>query len=151
MQNFRLLRALGQSRKPVVLKRGMAAKVEDLLTAAEHILAEGNPNVILCERGIHTLETATRNTLDLSAVPLIKQRSHLPVLVDPSHGTGIRELVAPMAKAAVACGADGILVEVHHRPEEALSDGQQSLYPDQFAAMMRELGPFVAAAWMTLT
>jgi 3-deoxy-7-phosphoheptulonate synthase len=151
MQNFRLLKALGQSRKPVVLKRGMAAKVEDLLTAAEYILSEGNPNVILCERGIQTFETATRNTLDLSAVPLIKQRSHLPVLVDPSHGTGIRELVAPMAKAAVACGADGVLVEVHYRPEEALSDGHQSLDPEQFAAMMRELGPFIAAAGRTLS
>ncbi len=146
MQNFRLLKALGQSRKPVVLKRGMAAKVDDLLTAAEYILAEGNPNVILCERGIQTFETATRNTLDLSAVPLIKQRSHLPVLVDPSHGTGIRDLVAPMARAAAACGADGILVEVHRNPEDALSDGKQSLYPDQFAAMMRDLAPFVAAA-----
>lgn len=150
MQNFRLLRALGQSRKPVVLKRGIAARVEDLLLAAEYILAEGNPNVILCERGIQTFETATRNTLDLNAIPLIKQRSHLPVLVDPSHGTGLRELVGPMAKAAAACGADGLLLEVHHAPEQALSDGRQSLYPEQFAILMRELAPFVAAAGKTL-
>jgi len=139
MQNFRLLQALGRSRKPVILKRGMAAKVDDLLLAAEYILAEGNPNVILCERGITTFETATRNTLDLNAIPVIKQRSHLPILVDPSHGTGFRELVSPMAKAALACGADGILVEVHHDPPNALSDGRQSLFPEQFAAMMREL------------
>jgi len=139
MQNFRLLQALGRSRKPVILKRGMAAKVEDLLLAAEYILAEGNPNVILCERGITTFETATRNTLDLSAIPVIKQRSHLPILVDPSHGTGLRELVPPMAKAALACGADGILVEVHCDPPNALSDGRQSLFPEDFAAMMREL------------
>ena len=139
MQNFRLLQALGRSRKPVILKRGMAAKVDDLLLAAEYILAEGNPNVILCERGITTFETATRNTLDLNAIPVIKQRSHLPILVDPSHGTGYRELVSPMAKAALACGADGILVEVHHDPPNALSDGRQSLFPEQFAAMMREL------------
>lgn len=150
MQNFRLLKALGQSRKPVILKRGMAAKVDDLLMAAEYILAEGNPNVILCERGIQTFETTTRNTLDLNAIPVIKQRSHLPILVDPSHGTGIRDLVAPMAKAAAACGADGILVEVHCNPEEALSDGKQSLYPDQFAALMRELRPFAAAAGKAL-
>ncbi|MGQ0702173.1 MAG: 3-deoxy-7-phosphoheptulonate synthase [Gemmatimonadales bacterium] len=145
MQNFRLLQALGKSRKPVVLKRGPAAKVDDLLLAAEYILAEGNPNVILCERGITTFETATRNTLDLNAVPLIKQRSHLPVLVDPSHGTGLRELVPPMAKAALACGADGILVEVHYDPAQALSDGRQSLYPEQFAQMMRELRTIAAA------
>ena len=146
MQNFRLLRELGQQTKPVILKRGMAAKVEDLLMAAEYILAEGNPNVVLCERGIKTFETATRNTLDLSAVPVIKKLSHLPVMVDPSHGTGVREYVAPMAKAAAACGADGILVEVHHDPRAALSDGAQSLYPDQFTALMRELEPFVHAA-----
>ena len=146
MQNFRLLKALGQSRKPVILKRGMAARIEDLLLAAEYILAEGNPNVILCERGIQTFETATRNTLDLNAIPVIKQKSHLPILVDPSHGTGYRELVAPMAKAAAACGADGLLIEVHCAPEEALSDGRQSLYPEQFATLMAELQPFVTAA-----
>jgi 3-deoxy-7-phosphoheptulonate synthase len=150
MQNFRLLAAVGHSGKPVVLKRGMAAEVKDLLLAAEYIVAEGNPDVILCERGIRTFETATRNTLDLAAVALIKRRSHLPVIVDPSHGTGIRELVAPMAKAAAACGADGIMVEVHRAPVEALSDGQQSLFPEQFAALMSELRPFVEAAGRTL-
>jgi 3-deoxy-7-phosphoheptulonate synthase len=146
MQNFRLLKALGQSRKPVILKRGMAASVDDLLLAAEYILSEGNPNVILCERGIRTFETATRNTLDLNAIPHIKQHSHLPVIVDPSHGTGVREYVAPMARAAVACGADGLLVEVHHSPKEALSDGHQSLDPRGFAQLMKSLRPFVAAA-----
>lgn len=150
MQNFRLLRELGQARKPVFLKRGMAARVEDLLLAAEYILAEGNPDVVLCERGIKTFETATRNTLDLNAVPLIKRKSHLPVVVDPSHGTGLRDLVPPMAKAAAACGADGLLVEVHCAPEEALSDGKQSLYPEQFEALMRELEPFAAAAGKVL-
>ncbi|HUG27764.1 MAG TPA: 3-deoxy-7-phosphoheptulonate synthase [Gemmatimonadales bacterium] len=151
MQNFRLLKALGQSRKPVVLKRGMAARVDDLLMAAEYILAEGNPNVILCERGIQTFETATRNTLDLNAIPVIKSRSHLPILVDPSHGTGIRDLVSPMAKAAAACGADGLLIEVHSNPAEAWSDGKQSLYPEQFATLMREIAPFITAAGKTLT
>ncbi len=145
MQNFRLLKELGQSSKPVILKRGLAAKIEDLLMAAEYILSRGNPNVVLCERGITTFETATRNTLDLNAIPFIKQRSHLPVLVDPSHGTGIRELVAPMAKAAVACGADGVLVEVHQNPSAALSDGQQSLYPEQFECLMRDIKPLLAA------
>ncbi|MDD5094574.1 MAG: 3-deoxy-7-phosphoheptulonate synthase [Dehalococcoidia bacterium] len=146
MQNFRLLTKLGQSQKPVILKRGMAASVEDLLLAAEYIVAEGNPNVILCERGIRTFETATRNTLDLNAIPHIKLKSHLPVIVDPSHGTGVRDYVSPMAKAAVACGADGLLIEVHVNPSEALSDGQQSLYPEQFSRLMKELRPFVAAA-----
>ncbi len=150
MQNFRLLQAVGQSRKPVILKRGMAAKVDDLLMAAEYVLAEGNPNVILCERGIKTFETATRNTLDLNAIPVIKLRSHLPVIVDPSHGTGVRELVAPMARAGAACGADGIIVEVHPHPEAALSDGKQSLYPAQFDAMMRELASLVPVLGKTL-
>jgi 3-deoxy-7-phosphoheptulonate synthase len=150
MQNYRLLQALGRSRKPVILKRGMAARVDDLLLAAEYILAEGNPNVVLCERGITTFETATRNTLDLNAIPVIKQRSHLPVLVDPSHGTGFRELVTPMAKAALACGADGLLVEVHCDPPHALSDGRQSLFPEQFAAMMRELRPIADAVGKVL-
>jgi 3-deoxy-7-phosphoheptulonate synthase len=150
MQNFRLLKEFGQSGKPVVLKRGGAAQVEDLLLAAEYILAEGNPNVILCERGIRTFETSTRNTLDLSAIPLIKSRSHLPILVDPSHGTGIRDLVPPMAKAAAACGADGLLVEVHHRPDQALSDGKQSLFPRQLATLMKEIEPFVTAAGKSL-
>ncbi|MFQ5559427.1 MAG: 3-deoxy-7-phosphoheptulonate synthase [Nitrospinota bacterium] len=146
MQNFRLLKALGQSKKPIILKRGMAATVEDLLLAGEYILAEGNANLIFCERGIRTFETATRNTLDLSAIPYIKQHSHLPVLVDPSHGTGVREFVIPMAKAAVACGADGILVEAHPSPKDALSDGHQSLGPSGFEALMTEIAPFVLAA-----
>lgn len=143
MQNFRLLMELGLSRKPVLLKRGMAATIEDLLMAAEYILAQGNPNVILCERGIRTFETATRNTLDLNAIPFIKQRSHLPVLVDPSHGTGLRELVAPMSLAAAAAGADGLLIEVHQNPAVAMSDGRQSLYPDQFADLMDRIRPLV--------
>ncbi len=150
MQNFRLLKALGQSVKSIILKRGMAATVEDLLLAAEYIVSEGNPNVILCERGIRTFETATRNTLDLNAIPFIKQHSHLPVIVDPSHGTGIREFVAPMSKAAAACGADGIIIEVHCDPRNALSDGQQSLDPAQFGRLMSELRPFVEAAGKTL-
>lgn len=150
MQNFRMLRRLGQSRKPVILKRGMAALVDDLLLAAEYIVAEGNPNVILCERGIRTFETATRNTLDLNAIPYIKRHSHLPVLVDPSHGTGVREFVGPMAKAAAACGADGLMIEVHVDPKTALSDGQQSLYPEQFTQLMQELRPFVQAAGRSL-
>ena len=146
MQNFRVLQALGRCEKPVILKRGFAASINDLLLAAEYIVGEGNPNVILCERGIKTFEQATRNTLDLSAVPYIKQKSHLPILVDPSHGTGIRELISPMAKAAAACGADGLMIEVHFDPVQALSDGQQSLYPEQFAALMRDLRPFVEAS-----
>lgn len=143
MQNFKLLRTLGKSRKPVLLKRGMAAKVEDLLLAAEYIVAEGNPNVILCERGIRTFETCTRNTLDLNAIPYIKEKTHLPVLVDPSHGTGVRDYVIPMARAAAACGADGLIIEVHPNPKIALSDGQQSLYPKQFEQLMREIAPIV--------
>ena len=145
MQNYRLLQALGRSRKPVILKRGMAARVDDLLLAAEYILAEGNPNVVLCERGITTFENSTRNTLDLNAIPVIKQRSHLPIIVDPSHGTGFRELVPAMAKAALACGADGLLVEVHCDPPNAMSDGRQSLFPEQFATLMRELRPIADA------
>lgn len=150
MQNFALLKELGQRRKPVILKRGFAAKVEDLLLAAEYIVSEGNPHVILCERGIRTFETCTRNTLDLSAIPYLKATTHLPVIVDPSHGTGIRELVAPMAYAAAACGADGIIIEVHHDPKVALSDGKQSLLPEQFAKMMVELKRFVEAADRTM-
>lgn len=146
MQNFRLLTELGQRRKPVILKRGFAAKVEDLLLAAEYIVSEGNPNVILCERGIRTFETCTRNTLDLNAVPYLKSRSHLPVIVDPSHGTGVRDLVAPMAFASAACGADGLIIEVHPDPKSALSDGMQSLTPEQFATMMKDLKRFVLAA-----
>jgi 3-deoxy-7-phosphoheptulonate synthase len=139
MQNFALLKAVGRSGKPVVLKRGMAAKIEDLLLAAEYVLAAGNSQLILCERGIRTFETATRNTLDLAAVPLLKAKSHLPVLVDPSHATGIRELVIPMALAAAAAGADGVMVEVHIDPPSALSDGPQSLFPEQMLALGRQL------------
>lgn len=145
MQNFALLRAVGGAGRPVVLKRGMAARIEDLLLAAEYLLAAGNDQVVLVERGIRTFETATRNTLDLNAIPYIKQKTHLPVLVDPSHGTGIRDLVTPMALAAAACGADGLLVEVHENPAAALSDGAQSLYPSGFGALMRALGPVVRA------
>jgi 3-deoxy-7-phosphoheptulonate synthase len=150
MQNFRLLQALGKCQRPVILKRGMAANMDDWLLAAEYIISEGNPDVILCERGIKTFETATRSTLDLNAVPYAKQRCHLPVIVDPSHGTGKRELVAPMARAAAACGADGIMVEVHHDPAGALSDGFQSLGPERFGNLMRDLRPIVEACGRTL-
>ncbi len=140
MQNFDLLREVGKIKKPVLLKRGMSATLEEFLAAAEYILAEGNPHVILCERGIRTFETATRNTLDLSIVPLIKEISHLPVMVDPSHATGKRSLVAPMSKAALVAGAHGVLVEVHPEPEKALSDGPQSLTFGGFEHLMAELG-----------
>ena len=145
MQNFALLRALGKVRRPVLLKRGLAATVEEWLLAAEYLLDGGNTQVILCERGIRTFETATRNTLDLASVALVKQRSHLPVLVDPSHATGMRELVIPMALAAAAAGADGLLVEVHARPEEALCDGRQALTPELFAELMQKLPPVLHA------
>jgi 3-deoxy-7-phosphoheptulonate synthase len=145
MGNFSLQRAVGKVNKPGLLKRGLAAKIEELLLAAEYLLAAGNDQVVLCERGIRTFETATRNTLDLNAVPYIKQKTHLPVVVDPSHGTGIRELVIPMALAAAACGADGLLVEVHENPAAALSDGAQSLYPDGFRDLMAALRPVVNA------
>jgi 3-deoxy-7-phosphoheptulonate synthase len=139
MQNYHLLRALGEVRKPVLLKRGMSAMIEELLLSAEYIMSGGNYNVILCERGIRTFETYTRNTLDIAAIPAIKKLSHLPIFADPSHGTGRRDKVAPMARAAVAAGADGLLIEVHPDPEHALSDGAQSLFPDQFETLMREL------------
>ncbi|MFI5173861.1 MAG: 3-deoxy-7-phosphoheptulonate synthase [Terriglobia bacterium] len=139
MQNFEMLKALGKIRKPVLLKRGMSATIEEWLMSAEYILTGGNHHVILCERGIRTFETYTRNTLDISAIPVVKKLSHLPIIVDPSHGTGRRDKVAPMARAAVAAGADGILIEVHHEPEKALCDGAQSLYPDQFEQLMKEL------------
>jgi 3-deoxy-7-phosphoheptulonate synthase len=139
MQNFDLLKALGGIDKPVVLKRGPSATVEEWLLAAEYILQGGNQRVILCERGIRTFEDATRNTLDLSAIPVVKTLSHLPIIVDPSHGTGRRDKVSPMARAAVAAGADGIMVEVHNNPDQALSDGPQSLYPEHFAQLMNEL------------
>lgn len=150
MHNFSLLRAVGRCGKPVVLKRGLSATIEELLLAAEYILASGNEQVILCERGIRTFETATRNTLDLNAVPYIKRKSHLPVLVDPSHGTGVRDLVTPMALAATACGADGVMVEVHENPPAALSDGAQSLYPDQFAELVQALAPVAQAVGRSL-
>jgi len=139
MQNFTLLRELGRTRKPVLLKRGISATVEEWLLSAEYVLAGGNTQVVLCERGIRTFETATRNTLDISAIPIVKQLSHLPVFVDPSHGTGRRDKVAPMARAAVAAGADGLLIEVHCDPDHAMSDGAQSLYPAQFDRLMAEL------------
>jgi len=139
MQNFSLLKAVGRCGKPVVLKRGMAAKVEDLLLAAEYMLAEGNEQVILCERGIRTFETATRNTFDISAIPVVKKLSHLPIVADPSHGAGRRDMVAPMARAAVAAGADGLIIEVHCDPDHALSDGAQSMFPAQFDRLMAEL------------
>ncbi|HEV2489156.1 MAG TPA: 3-deoxy-7-phosphoheptulonate synthase [Candidatus Acidoferrales bacterium] len=139
MQNYHLLRALGEVRKPVLLKRGMSATIEELLLSAEYIMSGGNYSVILCERGIRTFETSTRNTLDIAAIPVIKKLSHLPIIADPSHGTGRRDKVAPMARAAVAAGADGLLIEVHNDPEHALSDGAQSLYPEQFAQLMAEL------------
>jgi 3-deoxy-7-phosphoheptulonate synthase len=139
MQNFNLLRELGKIRKPVLLKRGIAATLEELLLSAEYILAGGNYDVILCERGIRTFETYTRNTMDISAIPIIHKLSHLPMTADPSHGTGRRDKVAPMARAAVAAGADALLIEVHHDPEHALSDGAQSLFPEQFEELMQEL------------
>jgi 3-deoxy-7-phosphoheptulonate synthase len=139
MQNFNLLRELGKVRKPVLLKRGIAATIEELLLSAEYLMAGGNYDVILCERGIRTFETYTRNTLDISAIPIVKKLSHLPILADPSHGTGRRDKVSPMGRAAIAAGADGLLVEVHNCPDKALSDGAQSLYPEQFAKLMGEL------------
>lgn len=139
MQNFNLLRELGKVSKPVLLKRGIAATLEELLLSAEYIMAGGNYQVILCERGIRTFETYTRNTLDISAIPIIKKLSHLPMTADPSHGTGRRDKVSPMARAAVAAGADALLIEVHPCPDKALSDGAQSLYPEQFTKLMGEL------------
>ena len=139
MQNYPLLKEVGMCRKPILLKRGMMATLEEFLLAAEYILHQGNDQVILCERGIRTFETSTRNTLDLSAVPMLKRLSHLPVIVDPSHGTGVRWMVPPMAKAAVAVGADGLIIEVHYKPEEALCDGYQSLNLDEFDRLISDL------------
>lgn len=139
MQNYSLLKKAGKAGKPVLLKRGMSATIQELLLSAEYILAEGNPDVILCERGIRGFDTATRNLLDLAAIPAVHSASHLPIIADPSHGTGHRDLVVPMARAAVAAGADGLLVEVHPTPDRALSDGAQSLFPEQFEKMMREI------------
>jgi 3-deoxy-7-phosphoheptulonate synthase len=149
-QNFSLLRSLGRLKKPILLKRGMSTRLEEFVMAAEYILSEGNPNVVLCERGIRTFETATRNTLDLNAVPLLKEWTHLPVIVDPSHGTGIWTLVAPMALAAVAAGADGLLIEVHPEPRAALSDGPQQLKPERFSALMAALRPVAEAVGRSL-
>jgi 3-deoxy-7-phosphoheptulonate synthase len=145
MQNYPLLKELGMCRKPVLLKRGLMASIEEFLNAAEYILSQGNENIILCERGIRTFETSTRNTLDLSAVPMLKRLSHLPVIVDPSHGTGLRWMVPSLSKAAVAVGADGLLLEVHYRPEEALCDGKQSLSLTEFDLLMVELRNIVLA------
>ena len=139
MQNFPLLKEIGKSGKPILLKRGMMATIKEFLLAAEYVLHEGNDQVVLCERGIRTFETSTRNTLDLSAVPMLKSLSHLPVMVDPSHGTGVRWMVPAMAKAAIAAGADGLIMEVHNKPDEALCDGEQSLELDEFTSLMKEL------------
>ncbi|MDR1990112.1 MAG: 3-deoxy-7-phosphoheptulonate synthase [Acidobacteriaceae bacterium] len=150
MQNFTLLRELGRSRKPVLLKRGISATIEEWLLSAEYVLSGGNTNVILCERGIRTFETATRNTFDISAIPVVKKMSHLPVVADPSHGAGRRDMVAPMARAAVAAGADGLLIEVHCDPDHALSDGAQSLFPAQFDRLMAELRIIAPALGRTI-
>ncbi|HOE67059.1 MAG TPA: 3-deoxy-7-phosphoheptulonate synthase [Candidatus Hydrogenedentes bacterium] len=150
MQNYGLLKAVGRARRPVFLKRGMMSTINELLMSAEYIMSEGNPNVILCERGIRTFETETRNTLDLSAVPVLKKLTHLPVVVDPSHGTGHWDLVTPMSCAAVACGADGLMLEVHPRPEEAFSDGPQSLKPKRFEQLMEALRPLLAVMGKTM-
>lgn len=145
MQNFSLLRRAGRAGKPVLLKRGMAATVKDLLLSAEYLLAEGNGNVILCERGVRGFDTHTRNLLDLTAIPVVKSLSHLPIIADPSHGTGLRAKVIPMARAAVAAGADGLMIEVHPDPERAMSDGAQSLYPPQFDELMAQIGVIAQA------
>ncbi len=144
MQNFYLLKEAGKTGLPVLLKRGLSATVDEWLNAAEYIMSEGNENVVLCERGIRTFETATRNTLDISAIPVIRAKSHLPIIVDPSHATGVRDYVAPLAKCAVAAGADGLMIETHPCPEKALSDGPQSLTFPQFDALCEELRPFIA-------
>ncbi len=149
MQNYGLLSRLRETKKPVMLKRRMMSKIDELLLSAEYILSSGNYNVILCERGIRTFETATRNTFDLNAIPVIKKMSHLPIIADPSHGTGHWEYVNPMAKAAVAAGADGLMIEVHPHPEQALSDGAQSLRPDKFLKLVAELKPFIEASGRT--
>jgi 3-deoxy-7-phosphoheptulonate synthase len=150
MQNFNLLRELGLVRKPVLLKRGIAATIEELLLSAEYVLAGGNYDLMLCERGIRTFETYTRNTMDISAIPVVKKLSHLPILGDPSHGTGRRDKVAPMARATVAAGGDGLLIEVHPNPDKALSDGAQSLFPEQFAKLMDELRVIAPAVGRTV-
>ena len=150
MQNFNLLKELGKVSKPVLLKRGISATIEELLLSAEYIMAGGNYEIVLCERGIRTFENATRNTLDVSAIPVVQKLSHLPIIADPSHATGRRDKVVPMARAAVAAGADGLLVEVHHAPEKALSDGAQALYPAQFVQLMKELKMIAPAVGRTM-
>jgi len=150
MQNFALLKRLGRMRKPVLLKRGMMSTLKELLMSAEYVVSQGNPDVILCERGIRTFETYTRNTLDIAAVPALKQLSHLPVIVDPSHGTGKRSLIPPVSRAAVAVGADGLIIEVHPNPEEAFSDGQQSLLPEEFSALMQGVRKYLDVEGKTL-
>ena len=143
-QNFELLKEAGKIRKPVMLKRGLAATIDEWLNAAEYIMSEGNEDVILCERGIRTFETSTRNTLDISAVPVIKNKSHLPIIVDPSHASGVRAYIEPLSKAAVAVGADGLMIEVHPCPEKALSDGAQSLNPEDFKKLTSDLRPYIS-------
>jgi 3-deoxy-7-phosphoheptulonate synthase len=150
MQNFNLLREVGKVRKPVLLKRGIAATIEELLLSAEYIMSGGNYDVILCERGIRTFETYTRNTMDISAIPIVQKLSHLPITADPSHGTGLRDKVAPMARASVAAGADALLIEVHPSPDEALSDGAQSLFPEQFTELMEQLRMIAPAVGRTI-
>ena len=150
MQNFNLLKELGKVSKPVLLKRGISATIEELLLSAEYIMSGGNYNIVLCERGIRTFENATRNTLDVSAIPVVQKLSHLPIIADPSHATGRRDKVVPMARAALAAGADGLLVEVHHDPEKALSDGAQALYPAQFVQLMKELKMIAPAVGRTI-
>jgi 3-deoxy-7-phosphoheptulonate synthase len=150
MQNFNLLRELGKIRKPVMMKRGIAATIEEMLLSAEYIMSGGNYDVVLCERGIRTFETYTRNTMDISAIPIVHKLSHLPIAADPSHGTGRREKVSPMARASVAAGADAVIVEVHHQPDKALSDGAQSLYPQQFEQLMDSLRIIAPAVGRTV-
>jgi 3-deoxy-7-phosphoheptulonate synthase len=151
MQNYPLLRKVGRIGKPILLKRGLSATIEELLLAAEYVIAEGNPNVILCERGVRSFDTQTRNLLDLTAIPVVKSLSHLPIIADPSHGTGVRAKVTPMARAAVAAGADGLMVEVHPDPNHALSDGAQSLYPDQFRELLDQIRVIARAIDRELT
>jgi 3-deoxy-7-phosphoheptulonate synthase len=151
MQNYTLLKTVGKLGIPVLLKRGMAATITDLLLSAEYILSEGNPNVILCERGVRSFDPSTRNLLDLTAIPIVHKLSHLPIVADPSHGTGLRDKVTPMARAALAAGADGLLIEMHPNPDRALSDGAQSLYPEQFATLVEELEAVAVAIGRRVT